>query len=534
MEKVYIKKLDKEIEINVWEEVNKISAQVLSKYIIDNNLGLSIIETIINNDGFAIDFIVNKNISEKSLPLIEGKVKKLLSNNQDIDSELPTSMIKAFKLRGVSGLTLNENQEGNRIFGFATLTNEEFEKKIVEIQEREERDHRKIGKELELFYFDDLAGKGMPIWLENGFILKKQIKDYIYEQERRYGSSIIETPVIGSVQLYKTSGHLDHYHNTMFPMMENNENEEFVLRPMACPHHILTYKRKPVSYKELPVRFAEDVKMFRYEHSGALIGLERVRGMELTDSHIFLKDDQLENELSKSLALIQETLNKFEIEIDYIELALHDPNDKNKYHGDPSMWEQAESTLRKFLDDHNVKYVEMKGEAAFYGPKIDIQIKTALGHTITVSTIQIDFYLPSKFKLEYIDFDQSKKTPIMIHRGHIGTYERFISVLLEQTKGNLPMWLAPKQAVILPINNVAHLEYAKEIYDILFEAGVRVSLDSSDERLSNKIRIHQTSKVKTQIIIGDEEKQNRTISFRFYGDEETKTIPIDEIISIYK
>ncbi len=534
MEKVYIKKIDKEIEIDIWSEVNKVVSQVVGKYMIDNNLGTSIIKNTINEDGFAIDFKTEKNISENSLPLIEGKIKKQLTKDVSVDSDLPTSMIKGLKLRGVSGLTVNDSENANRIFGFATLTKDDFESKLNEIEEREQRDHRKIGKELELFYFNDLAGKGMPIWLENGFLLKKQIKDYIYEQERKYGSSIIETPIIGASELYKISGHLSHYKNTMFPLMENEEGEEFVLRPMSCPHHILVYKRKPRSYRELPVRLSEDVKMFRYEHSGALIGLERVRGMELTDSHIFLKEEQLKNELNKSLNLIIETLAKFEIEIDYIELALHDPEDREKYHGNPEMWEKAETTLRDFLKSNDVKFVEMKGEAAFYGPKIDIQIKTALGHNITVSTIQIDFYLPKKFNLEYIDSDQSKKTPIMIHRGHIGTYERFISVLLEQTKGDLPMWLAPRQAVIIPINNNAHLEYAKEVYDKLFENKIRVSLNDSDERLSNKIRISQQAKIKTQIIIGDEEVKNRTISYRFYGKEETLTLPLKKMLDIYK
>lgn len=533
MEKIYIKKLDKEIEIDSWNEANKVAAQVVVNYIINNNVGQEIIETIIDEDGFAIDFATEKNVSENSLPLIEGKVKKELSKDVEVDSELPTTMIKELKLRGVSGITLKSGEQGNRIFGFAVISKEEFETKLAEIEDREQRDHRKVGKALDLFYIDEGVGKGLPIWLENGVILKKQIKDYIWAQEEKYGSSQIETPILGSIDMYKTSGHYAHYNENMFPEMNIEENETFLLRPMACPHHVLVYKRKPRSFRDLPVRIAENVKMYRYEHSGALIGLERVRAMELTDSHIFLREDQLRSELKKGFDLIQETLNKFKIEIDYIELALHDPEDTEKYHGDKKLWTKSESILKEFLDETGIGYKAMKGEAAFYGPKIDIQIKTALGHQITVSTIQVDFLLPEKFELSYIDSNKDKIQPIMLHRGLIGTYERFISVLLEQTKGDLPMWLAPQQAVILPVNNEAHGEYAEKVFTQLKEAGVRVKLDDSDERLSNKIRIHQQSKVKTQIILGDDEMNNNTVSFRYYGQEETTTVSIEEIISIY-
>lgn len=534
MEKLYIKSLDKEIEIeSSWIEGNKIASKVLSDFLVDNSHALSIIDVEINDDGFIVDFEIEKNISENQIPLIEGKVTKLLSKDKETESQIPSSMVKKIKLRGVSGLTL-EGKQGNRIFGFAALSNEEFETKLSEIEERDARDHRKIGIALDLFMFDDLAGKGMPIWLENGVQLKKQIKDYIYKAERKYGSRIVETPVIGSIELYKTSGHLEHYYETMFPTMVDKEKDEFILRPMACPHHILIYKGKPRSYRDLPYRIAEDVKMYRYEHSGALLGLERVRGMELTDCHIFLKEDQLKHELEKSLKMIQNTLKDFNIEVEYVELALHDPEDKVKYHTGAEMWERSEQTLREFLDDSGVKYIEKKGEAAFYGPKIDIQMKTALGHIITVSTIQVDFYLPGQFELEYTNSDNEKERPIMIHRGHIGTYERFISGLLEQTKGDLPMWLAPKQAIIFPINNEEHLGYAKELYNKMIEKDIRVKIDSSDDRLSNKVRLAQTSKVKTQIIIGDEEVKNNNVSYRNYGEEETHTVSIDELFDIYK
>ncbi len=533
MEKLFIKKLNKEIEINSWEEANKILAEVISTYILDSKLGESIIKSIVNDDGFSVDFEVKKNISENSLPLLEGKIKKQLSKDVKVKSQLPTSMIKNIKLLGVSGLTL-DNKMGNRIFGFATLTKEEFDSKLIEIKDRQERDHRKVAKDLDLFMIDDLSGKGMPIWLENGVLLKRQIQDYIWKQEKKYGSQQIETPVLGLIDLYKTSGHYDHYKENMFPEMKIEENETFMLRPMACPHHVLVYKRKPKSYNDLPIRISENVKQYRYEHSGALIGLERVRAMELTDSHIFLREDQLKDEIIKGFSLIEETLNKFDIEIDYIELALHDPSNKEKYHGDKKLWLKSEKILKEFLDEKKIKYKEMKGEAAFYGPKVDVQIKTALGHIITVSTIQLDFLLPERFKLTYKNSKQELIRPIMIHRGLIGTYERFISVLLEQTKGNFPMWLAPRQAVIIPINNKSHGKYANVIYQKLLDENVRVKIDDSDERLSNKIRIHQQAKVKTQIIIGDEEMNNNKVTYRFYGEEESNTVTISELISLYK
>ncbi len=534
MEKVFIKKLDKEIEIDSWAEANKIAAKAVSNFIIANGHGTEIIETIIDEDGFAIDFLTEKNVSENSLPLFTGKIKKELGKDIEVDSELPSSMIKELILRGVSGLTLKDGSNGNRIFGFATLTKEEFDKQLVIIEDREQRDHRRVGKALELFYIDEGIGKGLPMWLPNGVILKKVIKDYIWEQEEKYGSMQVETPVIGSSDLYKTSGHYDHYKDGMFPEMVNQEGEEFFLRPMACPHHVLLYRSQPRSYRDLPFRIAENVMMYRYEKSGALIGLERVRAMELTDSHIFLKPEDLEVELEKGFDLIQETLAKFEIEIDYIELALHDPADSDKYHGDKDLWSKSETMLRDFLDRRGVKYIPLEGEAAFYGPKIDVQIKTALGHKLTVSTIQLDFLLPERFNLSYIDSNNEKQVPIMIHRGLIGTFERFIATLLEQTKGDLPMWLAPQQAVVIPVNNEAHLAYCEELLAKLKAEGVRVKLDNSDERLSNKIRIHQQSKVKTQIIIGDDEVNNKTVSYRFYGSEDTTTVSIDEIIKVYK
>ncbi len=509
-------------------EINNKAAVAFSKYLENEGISKGLVSSTTEDGQFTIVFKVVKNISEKQLPLLEGKSLKFFSKNEE------TKDVKFLKLRTVAGAAEVEGSLTNSISGVAASSKEELEKELATIEERESRDHRKIGKNLDLFFIDQTAGKGLPIWLPNGVALKHTIRDFIIKQENKQDYWQVETPVIGSSELYKTSGHYYHYKEGMFPEMINQEKEEFILRPMACPHHVLVYKQKPRSYRELPIRIAEQVMQYRYEASGALIGLERVRAMELTDGHLFLREDQLANEIELAYELIESTLKKFNIEIDHIELALHDPNDKEKYHGDSEMWAKSEKILKDFLDNKGIEYNAKEGEAAFYGPKIDIQIKTALGHIITVSTVQLDFLLPERFDINYINKDNEKVRPIMIHRGHIGTYERFISVLLEQTKGDLPMWLAPVQAVIFPVNNDVHLEYANNLYKKLKDNGVRVKIDDRNERLSYKVREAQTSKIKTQIIIGDDEVKNNTVSYRFYGSEETTTISIDEILNIYK
>lgn len=520
-------------ELNAWQVPNKVVSEILCNYILVNKIGKKIVDVNINDDGFYVDFIVDKNISKNSLVLIEGKILKELSKNFPINAEFSSKLIKRIKLRDVSGIE-NETKKINRIFGFATFLEEDFEKKLLEIEEKEQRDHRKIGKEMDLFFVSEKIGKGFPIWLENGLILKNIIKNFVNSQEKKYGSSQIETPSLGLISLYETSGHYEHYHDNMFPKIKIDENETFMLRPMACPHHIIVYKRKLRSYRDLPIRISENVKQFRYERSGALIGLERVRAMELTDSHIFLREDQLENELKKAYNLISETLKKFEIQIDYIELAVHDPKNVEKYHGNEELWKKSEFILENFLKKKKIKYVLMKGEAAFYGPKIDIQIKTALNHGITVSTIQLDFLLSEKFNLSYVDKNNENIQPIMIHRGLIGTYERFISILLEQTKGNLPMWLSPQQAIIIPVNNELHKNYSKKLFNHLIKNNIRVKIDDSDERMSNKIRVYQKLKIKTILIVGDNEIKNNEVSYRFFGNDITKKLPFDKILEIYQ
>lgn len=443
------------------------------------------------------------------------------------------SKIKHFKLLHQAGAYWrgdSQNDQLTRIYGTAWETKEELDEYLVLLQERKERDHRKIGKEMNIFMFDQLAGQGFPIWLEDGMNIKNEIQQYIRATEKRYGFREVQTPSMGAADLYRTSGHLAHYKDDMFEPIKA-DNEELILRPMTCPHHILVYSSKRRSYRELPIRMCEQARLFRYEKSGALTGLERVRAMELTEGHIFARPDQITEEFKNAYALIQEVLKKFEIEIDYVSLSLRDKEDKEKYFDDDKMWNEAENDLRNVLNELGIKYEEKIGEAAFYGPKVDIQVKTALGHEITLSTLQLDFLLPRKFDAYYIDADEQKKTPVLIHRGLIGTYERFISILLEQTKGDLPFWIAPRQATIIPVNQELHIDYAKEVQKQLEANNIRVHLDDRNERVGKKIREAQISKTKFQIVIGDDEVNAHNINVRAYGSEEQLTMTIEDFIN---
>ena len=465
------------------------------------------------------------------------------SNGESIFNDLcagphidSVSKIKHFKLLSLAGAYWrgsSDNDQLTRIYGTAWETKEELDQYLNLLQERKERDHRKIGKEMNIFMFEQLAGQGFPIWLEDGMAVKNQIQKYIRETEYRYGFREVQTPSVGSVELYKTSGHLAHYKDDMFEAIKA-DNEELILRPMTCPHHILVYSSKRRSYRELPIRMSEQARLFRYEKSGALTGLERVRAMELTEGHIFARPDQILEEFKNSYKLIQEVLKEFAIEIDYVSLSLRDKEDKEKYFDDDAMWNKAEDDLRQVLKDMNVTYEEKIGEAAFYGPKVDIQVKTALGHEITLSTLQLDFLLPRRFEAYYIDENNEKQTPVLIHRGLIGTYERFISILLEQTKGDLPFWIAPRQATIIPVNEQFHLQRALEIKKTLEDKGLRIHLDDRNERLGKKIREAQVSKTKFQIVIGDEEVQNNNLNVRAYGSEKQESMTLEQFLNQVK
>lgn len=465
------------------------------------------------------------------------------SNGQSIFTDLcagghtdSVSSIKNFKLLSLAGAYWrgdSNNIQLTRIYGTSWETKEELKQYIALIADRKERDHRKIGKDMNIFMFSKLSGQGFPIWLEDGSIIKNKIQNYLRETERKYNFTEVQTPDFGSEELYKTSGHLEHYGEDMFPTLEV-DNEKLIMRPMTCPHHIIVYENKRRSYRELPIRISEHARLYRYEKSGALTGLERVRSMELTDSHIFARKDQIAVEFKNAYKLITEVLTKFNIEIDYISLSLRDPLDKEKYFDNDKMWNDAEQQLRDVLKEMKVEYKEVMGEAAFYGPKLDIQVKTALGHEITMSTLQLDFLLPEKFDISYIDANEDKIRPVIIHRGLIGTYERFMAILLEQTKGDLPFWISSRQVAIIPVLNDSHLKYAKEVKKQLEESGILVSLDDRNERLGKKIREAQTSKTKYQIVLGDDEVKNKTINYRAYGSDKKEILTLDEFIAMKK
>ena len=461
------------------------------------------------------------------------------SNNKSVFTDLcagghidSISKIKNFKLLSLTGAYWrgdSNNIQLTRIYGTAWEKKEELDQYLKILNERKERDHRKIGKEMNIFTFKLLSGQGFPIWLEDGTIIKNKIQAYVKKIEKKHNFTEVQTPEIGSEELYVKSGHLSHYKKDMFDAIVAG-NERLILRPMTCPHHILIYQNKRRSYRELPIRLSESAKLFRYEKSGALTGLERVRSMELTDAHIFARHDQIKQEFKKCYEIIKEILNKFNINIDYISLSLKDKENKNKYYENEKMWENAENQLRKVLLELNVDFKEVEGEAAFYGPKVDVQVKTALGNEITLSTIQLDFLLPERFNINYVNKDQEKVKPVIIHRGLIGTYERFIAILLEQTKGDLPFWISPRQVTIIPVSNEHHLEYCQKIKDILLKKNIEVYLDNRKERVSKKIRDAQISKTKFQIVIGDKEIKSNNINVRAYNSKKEKIKKIDDFL----
>ena len=437
-----------------------------------------------------------------------------------------TKVLKNFKLLKVSGAYWKgdaNNKMLQRIYGVCFETPEDLEAHIKELEEAKERDHRKIGKDLGIFLIDDLVGKGLPMYLPNGFIMWNLLENYIRDKEIKRGYKHVQTPPLGNVDLYRTSGHLEHYKDAMFPIMEV-EGEEFVLRPMNCPHHMVIYGNDIHSYRELPIRIAEIARDCRYETSGSLKGVERVRTFCQNDCHIFCTPEQIEDEFKGVVDLILEVYKEMGIKEYRFELSLRDPEDKVKYYDDDEMWNNAENKLREVLNDLKIDYVEKIGEAAFYGPKLDVQVKPAVGNEYTLSTCQLDFCLPMRFDLKYVDADGEKKTPVVIHRAILGSIDRFIAFYLEETKGVLPLWLAPVQMKVLPVNSEYQGEYAKEVTEWLKDNGIRAELDDRNEKLGYRLREVQTSKIPYTIILGDNEKDNKEISFRLYGEKETTTM----------
>ena len=444
-----------------------------------------------------------------------------------------TKKMKYFKLLKVSGAYWkgdSNNKMLRRIYGICFETEEELNEHLQALEDAKERDHRKIGKDLNIFMFSELVGKGLPMWLPNGFIVRKELSDYITEKELKLGYKHVMTPSLGNVDLYKTSGHWAHYKDDMFPAMEL-DNESYVLRPMNCPHHMMIYKNFLHSYRDLPLRLAEIANDFRYEASGACCGIERARAFTQNDSHIFCTQDQIGEEVQGVIDLILDVYKDFNFKDYSFRLSLRDKNNKEKYFGNDELWEKSENALRKILKESKKEYYEAEGEAAFYGPKIDVQVKSAIGHDVTLSTVQVDYQLPERFELDYVAEDGTKKRPVVIHRAILGSLDRFTAFLLEETKGALPLWLSPVQVNIIPVNNDYHLEYAKKIQKLLNENNIRCELDARDEKLSYKMRESQTKKIPVTIILGDKERDNNQISFRRFQSKETTTKDKEDFIN---
>ena len=421
----------------------------------------------------------------------------------------------------------------NRVYGVCFPTPEELEEHLKLLEEAKERDHRKIGKVMQLFMSDDLVGRGLPMFLPNGYIIWQELENYIRTKEQKLGYQHVLTPCVGTVDLYKTSGHWDHYKENMFPAMEV-EGENFVLRPMNCPHHMRIYANRPHSYKELPIRLAEIAHDFRFESSGTLKGIERGRHFCQNDSHIFVTPEQIKDEVKNVCDLIFTTYEDFGITDYRCVLSLRDPADTKKYHPDDEMWNTAEEALRQTLNEIGIEYTEEIGEAAFYGPKLDVNVKPAVGAEITLSTCQLDFCLPAKFELTYIDDDGTKKTPVVLHRAILGSIDRFMAYILEETKGNLPTWLAPVQVKVLPIKNDDEElnAYAMKVYDALFDADVRVDIDDRSEKFGYKMREAQIQKVPYIVVVGKNEAEAGEISYRLHGEKETTTVKFDEFVKL--
>ena len=444
-----------------------------------------------------------------------------------------TGKLQVFKLLNVAGAYWrgkSENPMMQRIYGTAFFDKKALKDFLQELAERKERDHRKLGKELDLFFTSQEVGSGMPVWLPNGATIRRTIERYIVDKELAAGYEHVYTPPVSNLNLYKTSGHWDHYREDMFPPMDMGDGEQLELRPMNCPSHIQVYKHEPRSYRELPLRIAELGMMHRYEKSGALTGLSRVREMTLNDGHTFVAPNQIEDEFKEILKLIIDVYEDFNITDYRFRLSYRDKENTEKYFEDDEMWELAQKQLKNAVEDLGIDYFEAEGEAAFYGPKLDIQTKTALGGEETMSTIQIDFLLPKQFELEYIGPDGEMHRPVMLHRGVVGTMERFTAYLIEMYKGAFPTWLAPTQVSVIPVSLDAHFDYAKNISDALRKAGVRVDFDKRNEKMGYKIRQSQTKKIPYQLVVGDKEQEDNTVNVRRYGSKETEVVSTEAFI----
>lgn len=551
-------------------------AQAVKRLFDDVKLGVGpVIE-----EGFYYDIDMEHKLTPEDLPKIEKEMKKIIDENHEITRvEVPreeavrryeeigddlklelledipegeqisiyeqgeffdlcrgvhvpqTSKLKKFKLLTVNGAYWrgdSNNKMLQRIYGTAFPKQKEVDDYLQLLEERKERDHRKLGKELGIFAVSQKVGQGLPLWLPKGATVRRQVERYIVDIEERLGYDHVYTPVLGSVDLYKTSGHWDHYQDDMFPVLQM-DNEDLVLRPMNCPHHMMIYKNEKHSYRNLPLRIAELGTMHRHEMSGALAGLQRVRAMTLNDAHIFCRPDQLKDEFIRVVELIQAVYKDFQIQDYYFRLSYRDPEDKEKYVDNDEMWEKAQAMLKEAVDEMGVEYIEADGEAAFYGPKLDVQVKTALGKDETLSTVQLDFHLPNRFDLTYTGEDGKDHRPVVIHRGVVSTMERFVAFLLEEYKGAFPTWLAPVQAELIPVNDV-HLDYVRQVEDELKRAGVRVHVDVRNEKLGYKIREAQMQKVPYLLVLGDQERDHASVNVRRYGQKDSEEVSLDAFV----
>ncbi len=443
-----------------------------------------------------------------------------------------TKMCRFFKLLKHSGAYWKgdkNNKVLQRIYGVCLPTQEELDAHLADLEDAKQRDHRKLGKDMRMFMFSDIVGAGLPMWLPNGFTVRRILSDYIMDKELAQGYVHVMTPSVASTKLYKVSGHLAHYKDDMFPIMER-EGDEFVLRPMNCPEHMVMYKSTLHSYRDLPVRIAEIAHDFRFEAGGALTGIERSRSFTQNDSHIFCRPDQIASEIKAVTKLILDVYKDFGLSEYEFRLSLRDKDNTDKYFGNDELWEKSEAELREVLKEMDVPFYEAQGEAAFYGPKIDVQVKTALGHDATLSTIQLDYQLPERFELEYVAASGEKQRPVVIHRAILGSLDRFVAFLLEETKGNFPLWLAPKQAVVIPVSPQAHVEYAMEVRDALASKGIRVSVDDRNEKLGYRIREAQTSKIPLDIVVGEGEIAERAVTVRRFGAKEAVKMSLEEFV----
>ena len=559
-----------------WHTTSHIMAQAIKR--LYNDVKLAIGPAI--DGGFYYDFDTEYRFSEADFEKIEAEMKKIIKEDLPIERfELPrseaiklmkdagedykveliedlpedevlsfykqgeftdlcagphlmsTGKVKCVKLLSTSGAYWRGDEKNKmlqRIYAISFPKASLLEEHLAKLEEAKQRDHRKLGKDLELFMTHKLVGSGLPMYLPNGATVRRLLERYIQDKEIRMGYKHVYTPSLANVELYKTSGHWDHYKEDMFPVMKM-DNEELVLRPMNCPHHMLIFKSKMRSYKDLPIRIGELAHDFRYEDSGTVCGIERVREMCQNDAHLFVRPDQIKDEVGKVVKLILDVYKDFGFKDYKFRLSLRDKNDKHKYFDDDEMWDKAESQLREILTELGLDFYEAEGEAAFYGPKLDVQLKSAIGHDVTVSTCQLDFLLPQRFELEYIGEDGKAHRPVVIHRAILGTLDRFMAFLIEETKGAFPTWLAPVQVKVLPISD-KHLEYANKVKEALQDKEVRVEVDDRAEKIGYKIREAQLQKVPYMLVVGDKEQEAGEVGVRNRKDGDVGAMKLEDFV----